>query len=508
MPRSITKIISLAALVLLSPAALAAEEKPANLKEPLKLLQEALKSAIQEARPSIACILVSRNEAYHKLQPMPTSDYPGQLGGYDRKKLERDFLGLDERQREIKKLDLADPSNVPESYGSGVVISEKGLVLTNYHVVRDAIKIYVRLPGEKVGDKGIGSYADIYAADYRSDLAVLKLLDVKTPLRAIKMGKGEDIYQGQLVFSLANPFAAGFRDGSPSASWGLVSNLRLRSSVLPKEEERNKAILHQYGTLVQTDARLNLGCSGGALLDLNGEMIGLTTATAALSGVETAGGFAVPMDKGMRGIVEVLKRGEEVEYGFLGVTFKEEIRGRTVGVEVNSVSLGSPAFRAKLHARDVILRVNDKDVNEHDDLFLALGNCLAGTEAKLEVKSPSMPVRTVNVMLAKYYVIGKNIAANMPAPVRGLRVDYTSLLVQIVRPFPGAIPHGVMIREIVPQSAAEKVQLRPYEVITHVNGRPVNNPAEFYREAGKVTGTLELTLLIETGSTTRTVRIN
>ena len=124
------------------------------------------------------------------------------------------------------------------------------------------------------------------------------------------------------MICLANPFAAGFRDGSPSASWGIISNLHRRASGVTSEIERPgvKPTLHHYGTLIQTDVRLALGCSGGALLNLDGELIGLTTAQAALVGSEAPGGFAVPLDGPMKRIIDVLVRGDEVEYGFLGVT--------------------------------------------------------------------------------------------------------------------------------------------------------------------------------------------
>src|SRR5207248_9225764 len=138
-------------------------------------------------------------------------------------------------------------------------------------------KVFVRLPDRQ------GSYADIHAADPRSDLAVLRLLNPKLALRPLKLGEGEKAKRGQFVLSLANPFAAGFRDGKPSASWGIVSNLRRRAPGPAREEERAKT-LHHYGTLIQTDARLNLGCSGGALIDLQGRLIGLTSATAAIAG--------------------------------------------------------------------------------------------------------------------------------------------------------------------------------------------------------------------------------
>src|SRR4029077_3487873 len=111
--------------------------------------------------------------------------------------------------RELVGLDLSHPDHQPEAYGSGVVLDDSGLILTNEHVIRDATKIYVRLPGNK------GSYADIHASDPRSDLAVLRLTEPVGKLKTIKMGDGGKVRKGQLVLSLANPFAAGFKDGSP-----------------------------------------------------------------------------------------------------------------------------------------------------------------------------------------------------------------------------------------------------------------------------------------------------
>src|SRR5262249_40067309 len=117
---------------------------------------------------------------------------------------------------------------------------------------------------------------------------VVGVLSPRVPVRPLPLGEGEKVRKGQFVLSLANPFAAGFRDGSPSASWGIISNLRRRAPTQQKEEDRTKT-LHHYGTLLQTDARLHLGCSGGALIDLKGQLLGLTTALAALSGGQTPG---------------------------------------------------------------------------------------------------------------------------------------------------------------------------------------------------------------------------
>jgi serine protease Do len=464
-------------------------------------LQEALQNAIQEAEPAIACILVSRSGRYRELNQGGATDNTGKLGTFDLEKA-RKFLQLgrnDPRLEDLKKLDLADAAHVPESYGSGIVIDAGGLILTNYHVIRDAAKVYVRLPGDKHG------YADIHAADPRSDLAVLRLISPPGGLKAIKLGDGGKVRKGQMVLSIANPFAAGFRDGSPSASWGIISNIRRRAPGNPKEEERKKT-LHHYGTLLQTDARLNLGCSGGALIDLKGELIGVTTSLAAISGTETAGGFAVPLDDALRRIVDVLKRGEEVEYGFLGVELDPDAKRRK-GVVLHDVTAWSPAFRAGLRRGDTILSVNGTAVGDNEDLFLAVSTILCGTEARLEVQAAGGAARTVTVTMAKYHVSGPIIASRKPVAVRGLRVDHLSVLLQQQNPRTSgqpAVASGVVVREVQPGSTAATALLKVNEVITHVNGQAVATPADFYREARKGTGALELTL----NADARRVKIN
>ena len=457
-------------------------------------LQQVMQKAIEDAEPSIACILVSRSDAYQRFSQSTANANPGKLGRFDLQLFERhpliSGLGEKERARLRRQLDLADPQHVPEAFGSGVVLDEAGLVLTNYHVVQGAVKIFVRLPEHQ------GSYADIHAADPRSDLAVLRLLNPKLALKAIRLGVGDKARRGQFVLSIANPFAAGFRDGKPSASWGIISNVRRRAPGPAREEARAKTLLH-YGTLLQTDARLNLGCSGGALIDLKGNLIGLTSATAAIAGGETPGGFAMPIDAGLRRIIEVLKKGEEVEYGFLGVGVDEHAE-RSEGVVLEHVTPGSPADLAGLRPRHVILSVNGTPVHESDDLFLALGTQFAGMTVRLEVRKPGSGVREkVEVPLARFHVPGKGIASALGKRpfFRGLRVDCTSLLVQQPRSPIHRIPAGVLVSEVQADSPAAAALLRPGEVITHVNKRPVTSPAAFYREVQGRVGPLELTLI-------------
>src|SRR5262245_21716151 len=158
-------------------------------------LQEVMQKAIEDAEPSVACILVSRSDAYQRFSQGPPQESAGKLGAFDRQLFERhpliSGLGEKERARLRRQLDLADPQHVPESFGSGVALDEQGFILTNYHVVQGAVKIYVRLPEHQ------GSYADIHAADPRSDLPVLRLLNPNLALKAIRLGEGDKVRRGQ-----------------------------------------------------------------------------------------------------------------------------------------------------------------------------------------------------------------------------------------------------------------------------------------------------------------------
>jgi S1-C subfamily serine protease len=253
---------------------------------------------------------------------------------------------------------------------------------------------------------------------------------------------------------------------------------------------------------VQTDVRLNVGCSGGGLFNLDGELVGLTTALAALAGGDTPGGFALPLDDNVKQIVEVLKLGKEVEYGFLGVSlYPGERRGG--GVRLADVVEGSPAANPlegrRLQAGEWIVNINGREVRENDDLFLLISIGLAGNRARLQVaSSPQGQRHDVVVRLAKYATAGPApIASRRPAPRAGLRVDHASVVAQGARGGFGRayIPDGVAIREVVPNSPADRARLEPNRIIQRVNGREVHTPNEFYATMDAATGPVKLTLL-------------
>lgn len=451
-------------------------------------LEAAIQQAAERAESSVACVLVSRSEAYEKFNsPRDRVDVrAGRLGGFTPPP-DPGFGRQNAEQDLIKRLNLAAPEAVPDSYGSAVVIDEgQALLLTNLHVIRDATKVYVRLPG------GHGSYANIHAYDERSDLAVLRLINPPPNLKALRMGDGDKLKKGQFVLAISNPFAVGFRDGSPSVTWGMLSNIRRRLPGEPNEGQQRRPRLHYYPVLLQTSIRLPPGASGGALLDLQGNWIGLTTSLAGVVGGEDLGGYAIPLDTRMKRIIDTLRRGEEVEYGFLGISQQAVPRD---GVGLWSPTPGGPAARAGMQHGDRIVSVDGVDVNDPDDLLFGISAALAGTRVRMIVVRNNRRVELYPVLAKTSWPSNLPIvAANRPEPVHGLRVDYTSVLA-ISGTAQRSIAAGVLVREVEENSPAARADLKPdKDIIVSVNGRMVNTPREFYDAARPANGTIDLVL--------------
>jgi S1-C subfamily serine protease len=501
------------------------------VRDAAEIYQKALQEVIKEAEPSIACVLVSRSDVYKKIfHDEPPADNPGKLGGFDRSRADVPMLPSRGRgmrgfrrdsstpQDPLKKYDLGDKDTVPELYGSGVVVeppqgSRELLILTSYHLIRDATKIYVRLPAP--GEQSKGSYADIHAADPRSDLAVLRLSDTSIgPLRPLKRGDAATLRKGSFVVSLANLYAGSSSGASATAAHGIVSNL-----LRPREFDTQRALgapqqfedstqpkpLYLVETLIQTDAPLNSGCSGGALVNLRGELVGLTTPRATLGGSDRAGGYAMPINKAMERIIQKLCQGEEVAYGYLGIRSEKDRTGR---MRITHVLPGSPAQAAGLQSGYTVVSINGERVYDNDDIYLKISTLLAGTTARLEIgTSQDVTPQSYNAKLLKSYTAGKIIAATRPAAVRGLRVDYTSVLQSRQpqannpwQPREQPLQSGVLVCELQPGSKAA-AHLRLNDVITHMKiddrFEVVTTPAEFYRLAAKVPANqaLELNVL-------------
>ncbi|MES2792813.1 MAG: trypsin-like peptidase domain-containing protein [Planctomycetota bacterium] len=443
------------------------------------------------------------------------------------------YIGLNDQLPQNFKMssdsDPDDPSNpdfIPTDFGSGVVIGvdpptsnlHRVFILTNYHVVKggtrtvpddtrpDEYQLWVRSSNRH------GMVASIYAADPRSDLAVLVVSD--SDLKPIKLGDGSKLKKGQLVIALGNPYATA-RDGSVSASWGMVSNLHRRPGV-PRDrtdiEKRKRYTLHDLGDLIQVDTRLSLGTSGGALINLKGELVGLTTSLAALAGFEKSSGFAIPIDSSTLRVINTLREGKEVEYGFLGVIFphptalmnlqRDEFPQSTApeGTYVAGVVAGGPAERGGIHDGDVITNVNGERVFTEDDLMREINKVGPETKARITVWRTSTVggggTLTLEVPLAKWGAFDEDgivASHHRYPPWRGLVIDYSTARDKHNGEFK-QFPQGVLVLKILPPLDATQTELIEGNRIVKVNQRPISTPGEFTEAVKDLRGDVILEL--------------
>lgn len=414
---------------------------------------------------------------------------------------------------------LGDPTRpdfVPHDFGSGVVVDSRGLILTTYHVVGDvAASRYVVWIGKKPYP------AVVKAADPWLDLAILKI--EASDLTPVPFGDARSIKKGQIAIALGNPYAIA-RDGQPSATWGIIANLaRPAPPALEKpgaSAAESRTTLHHYGNLIQTDARLELGSSGGALVNLKGELIGITTSLAALAGYEKSGGFAIPVDDDFRRSLETLKSGRVPAYGFLGVapTFltAEERRQGRFGARLLDVVPATPAAKSGLQAGDVITHVEGEAISDDLELIRRLSGLAADTTVTLTLErggggaNRRGRVMTPKVTLSKKRVEGPRPAySEQPDPAwRGMRVEYATAMAQFRDQSRELDADGSLgVVDVEKDSPAWKAGFRPGDFVSHVGKSRVATPKQFQQATAEVRGsvTFKLTGLV-TGATTRTVQ--
>lgn len=291
-------------------AALVLAQAPVLVGPPGNLRRSPVVDVVRKAGPAVANISTE----------IRVRDNPFALGGSDRF-FERFFgrRGRSERRR--------------ESLGSGVLIDDSGLVLTNEHVISGASNITVTLADRRTFE------VDVVGADPAFDIAVLKVRGGDA-LPAVRLGASDDLMPGEPVVAIGNPFGL-----SNTVTTGVVS--ALHRSI--------RADRRVYEDFVQTDAAINPGNSGGALLNIEGQLIGINTAIYRDSnGI----GFAIPIDKAMAVVEEVLQYGE-VRPAYLGLRVD---RDSAPGARVHAVAPGGPADRAGLASGDWILDVGGQEV--------------------------------------------------------------------------------------------------------------------------------------------------
>ncbi|TQR32973.1 serine protease [Campylobacter sp. MIT 99-7217] len=249
---------------------------------------------------------------------------------------------------------------IVSSLGSGVIISNDGYIITNNHVIENTDSIIVNLPDDDTEYK-----AKIIGNDPKTDLAVIKI-EAKN-LSSISFADSNQLLEGDVVFAIGNPFGVG-----SSITSGIVSALN-----------KDNIGLNQYENFIQTDASINPGNSGGALVDSRGALVGINSAILSRSGGNNGIGFAIPSNMAKNIAKRLIEKGK-IERGFLGVTITS-LQGDTKkaykneqGALITNVEKGSSADSAGLKRGDLILKINDKNIKNSNDLKNYIGSLEPG----------------------------------------------------------------------------------------------------------------------------------
>ncbi|GAC1425811.1 MAG: Do family serine endopeptidase [Burkholderiaceae bacterium] len=307
------------------------------------------RNAAKRAMPSVVNIFTTK-EAKRTKNPMMEDPFF------------RRFFGDQQREQEEKQFSL----------GSGVIVSSQGYILTNNHVVEAADEIEVALAdGRKVVAKVVG-------ADPETDLAVIKI-DLPD-LPAITLGHAETASVGDVVLAIGNPFGVG-----QTVTMGIISALG-----------RNHLGINLFENFIQTDAAINPGNSGGALIDTNGNLLGVNTAIYSRSGGSLGIGFAIPVTT-VKNVMESIISNGQVVRGYIGVEPQDitpelaESFGLSTksGAIIAGVVRGGPADRAGMRPGDILVRVQDKPVTDTTEMLTLIAQLQPGAKAKITVMRKS-----------------------------------------------------------------------------------------------------------------------
>ncbi len=342
-------------------------------------------------------------------------------------------------------------------FGSGVIVSGDGLVLTNNHVVAGATKIEVKLSDKRTFQ------AKLVGADPKSDVAVLRV-DAKG-LPAAELGDSEEIRVGQWVIAIGNPFGL-----DQTVTAGIVS-----------AKGRANVGIVEYEDFIQTDAAINPGNSGGPLVDLRGRVVGINSAIATRSGGYQGIGFAIPINMA-RSIMDSLVEDGKVRRGYLGVGISdltpEQAKERDLengGVLIGEVSQEQAAAKAGIEPGDVLLQFNGEKVRDSNHLRMLVAKTRPGASVPVVVhRGGKKKTLTVDVGDLEAADRAKTPASGAGGPVPSLGISVADL----DEPVSG-LETGVRVTSVETGSVADRFGIQPGAVIWKVNGREVANVGEF-----------------------------
>ena len=375
---------------------------------------------------------------------------------------------------------------VPRGVGSGFIISQDGYVLTNTHVVDGASEVYVKLTDKREFK------AKVIGADKRTDVAVLKIEGGKLP--RLNIGDSEKIKAGEWVIAIGSPF-----DLDNTVTAGIVSaKARDTGDYLP---------------LIQTDVAVNPGNSGGPLINMRGEVIGINSQIYSRSGGYMGISFAIPIDEAMR-VVEQLKSSGKVTRGRIGVQIGEVSKEvaesiglpKAQGALVSRVESGGPAEKAGVQDGDVILKFNGVAVEKSSDLPRMVGVTKPGSKVIVSLWRKGA-AREVTVTIAEIEADKSAQKADKKSKkeqaTNALGIYVSDLSDAQRKEVPGG--QGVAIDSV--DGAAAQVGLRAGDIILTMNNTDVKDAKQFAAMLAKLDPKKAAVLLVRRGDATQFVPI-
>jgi len=347
--------------------------------------------------------------------------------------------------------------------GSGIIVKQDGktvYVLTNNHVVGNASEITVITADEREFK------ATLVGKDERKDIALVKFQADDKGVTVASLGDSSSVRVGDWAIAIGSPLGY-----VSSVTAGIVSAV-----------SRSGGPDGNINDFIQTDASINRGNSGGALVNIQGEVIGMNTWIASSTGGSIGLGFAIPINNVKKAIGDFINKGK-IEYGWLGIgldsldkaTAEELGADPKKAVIAASVFRGSPADKGGLQPGDVILKVNGQEIKGMEQLQRIVGDLPAGKSASLDVlRNGKRSSLTVNIEIRR-----NSDAANDSASFPGLIVRSLKYEDLNQDKLPKGIK-GIFVLSVADKSPASVVGLKSQDIVTEVNDKPVSDVKEFY----------------------------
>lgn len=371
---------------------------------------------------------------------------------------------------------------VQNSLGSGVVLSDDGIVVSNYHVVGEADDIRVVLNDRREFK------ARVLLGDQEADLAILQIEDAPQDMPHLGLRDSDTIDVGELALAIGNPFGVG-----QTVSSGIVSGLA-RSGT---------ATGNARGYYIQTDAPINPGNSGGALIDMNGALIGVNTSILTRSGGSNGIGFAIPSALVAQFVAQAREGKTRFERPWAGITGQvvDAAMAETLGLDfpggviVSGLAEASPFAAAGFAPGDVILAVDGQPVNTPPEMIYRMS--VAGLGAKARVtrfREGRETEITVNLIAAPEQPPRNTIVTGRGSAIPGMRVETVNPAVAAERGLPGDI-EGVII--VDPGQIGARIGLAPGDVVEVLNNLRITSSQDLADALAVIRGRMQLGVLRE-----------